>query len=408
MIHFIQIVYYVIFTLCLIYGLYFGITGIFAFKKTKSLKKHDPKTKFGVLIAARNEAEVLPDLIKSLQNQKYPEKLYDIIVVVNNCTDDTEKVAKKCGAKVLVVDVPVKTKGEVLVWTKKKLKDSDYDAYVVFDADNIVNKNFLARMNDVYQSGHNVAQGFRDSKNISDNWISSSYSIFYYLQNFFFNKSRMGMNLSASINGTGFMVKKDFFEKYFKPHTLTEDVEFTALCTLINEKVYFAEDAITYDEHTTSFKDSWKQRKRWSKGMLQCLKLYRGKLINNLFVSKNLSCLDLFCNFMAPIVQVVSAGLAVVLMVFRVVGIELYDIFSYMYAYTVIFFLVTYLFGVLINIYVVKRNQRGIKEALSGILLFIAFVISWIPINVHALIDKNAKWDPIKHKKAANSELFNK
>ena len=102
----------------------------------------------------------------------------------------------------------------MLVWTKKKLKDSDYDAYIVFDADNIVHKNFLARMNDVYQAGYNVAQGFRDSKNINDNWISSSYSIFYYIQNFFFNKSRMIMNLSASINGTGFMVKKEFFEKY--------------------------------------------------------------------------------------------------------------------------------------------------------------------------------------------------
>ena len=404
----IQIIYYIIFLVCLLYGLYYFFTGFFAFKKTGTPKKQAPKTKFAILIAARNEAEVLPDLIKSLKNQKYPENLFDIFVIVNNCTDNTEEVAKKSGAKTLLVDVPVKTKGEVLVWTKNKLKKTDYDAYVVFDADNIVNKNFLARMNDVYLAGHNAAQGFRDSKNISDNWISSSYSIFYYLQNFFFNKSRMVMNLSASINGTGFMVKKDFFEKHFNPKSLTEDVEFTALCTLINEKIYFAEEAITYDEHTTSFKDSWKQRKRWSKGMLQCLKLYKKVLISNLFKSKNLSCLDLFFNFCAPIVQVVSAVLAIVLMIFRLVGIELYDIFSYMYAYTIVFFLVTYLFGVLINIYVVKRNKRGIKEALSGILLFIAFVFSWIPINVHAMLDRNAKWDPIKHKKAANSELFNK
>ena len=404
----IQIIYYILFLGCLLYGLYFGITGIYAFKKTKTPRKQEPKTKFGILIAARNEAEVLPDLIKSLDAQKYPKELFDILVIVNNCTDNTEEVAKNCGAKTLVVDVPVKTKGEVLVWAKNRLKKSDYDAYVVFDADNIVNKNFLSRMNDVVLAGHNVAQGFRDSKNISDNWISSSYSIFYYLQNFFFNKSRMGMNLSASINGTGFMVKKDFFEKHFKPHTLTEDVEFTALCTLVNEKVFFAEEAITYDEHTTNFKDSWKQRKRWSKGMLQCLKLYRGKLINNLFKSKNLSCLDLFFNFLAPIIQVLSAALAVVLMIFRIVGIELYDIFSYMYAYSIIFFLVTYLIGVLINIYVVRYNKRGIKEALSGILLFIAFVFTWIPINIHAILDKNAKWDPIKHKKASSEELFNK
>ena len=405
----IQIIYYILFLACLIYGLYFGLTGLIAFfKKTKAPKKQAPKTKFGILIAARNEAEVLPDLINSLKKQNYPDELYDILVIVNNCTDNTEEVALKCGAKALNVDVPVKTKGEVLVWTKKKLKDSDYDAYIVFDADNIVHKNFLARMNDVYQAGYNVAQGFRDSKNINDNWISSSYSIFYYIQNFFFNKSRMIMNLSASSNGTGFMVKKEFFEKHFKPKTLTEDVEFTALCTLINEKVYFAEEAVTYDEHTTNFADSWKQRKRWSKGMLQCLKLYKGKLVKNLFKSKNLSCLDLLGNFLAPIVQVLASVLTLVLIGFRIVGIELYDIFSVMYAYSLVFFLVTYLWGVLINIYVVKYNKRGVKEALSGILLFVAFIFSWIPINVAAMLDKNAKWDPIKHKKATGNESFNK
>src|SRR5574344_475146 len=134
----IQVIYYILFIICLFYGLYFLFTGFLAFFKTKKLPRKDPKTKFGILIAARNEAEVIPDLIKSLQKQKYPDNLYDIIVIVNNCTDNTEEVALKCGAKVLNVDVPVKTKGEVLYWTKDKLKNSDYDAYIVFDADNIV------------------------------------------------------------------------------------------------------------------------------------------------------------------------------------------------------------------------------------------------------------------------------
>ena len=404
MILIIQIIYYVIFILCLAYAMYYMLTGLYAFKKTEKLKKRKPETKFAILIAARNEENVIGDLVENLKEQNYPKELYDIFVIVNNTTDDTEGVALKAGAKVLNVDVPVKTKGEVLIWTKNKMKNTKYDAYVVFDADNLVHKDFLARMNDAYVSGHKVAQGFRDSKNLSDNWISSSYSVFYYLQNFFFNKSRMVMNLSASINGTGFMVDKKFFEKYFNPKTLTEDVEFTALCTLINEKVYFADEAITYDEHTTNFKDSWKQRKRWSKGMLQCLKLYKYKLINNFFVNKNQSSLDLLFNFLAPIVQVVACCLTFVLIGFRLFGIELYDVFSYLYSYSIIFFLLTYLLGVLINMYVVRYNKRGIKEALSGILLFIAFTYSWIPINVDAIFDKKASWDPIKHgKKVAKS-----
>jgi cellulose synthase/poly-beta-1,6-N-acetylglucosamine synthase-like glycosyltransferase len=403
-----QVIYYILFIICLVYGLYYFFTGLFGFGKVPKINKHEPKTKFAVLIAARNEEIVIPELIQSLKNQKYPKELFDIYAIVNNCSDNTEKVAKKAGAKILNVDVPVKSKGEVLLWTKNKLKDTDYDAYIVFDADNIAHPNFLQRMNDAYQSGVKVAQGCRDAKNLSDNWISSSYSIYYYLQNFFFNRSRMVMGLSSSINGTGFMADKKFFEDVFKPYSLTEDVEFAALCTLQNEKVIFVEDALTYDEQPTDFFDSWKQRKRWSKGMVQCLKIYHKRLIHNMFKNQNVSCLDLYGMFVSPIVQVLSFVLAIVLCLFNFIGIQLSDVFSYMYAYTIIFFLISYVFGVLINWYIVVYNKRGFKEAVDGIFLFIIFIASWIPINIDMFFDRHAKWDPIKHNKTSHIVFDNK
>ena len=61
------------------------------------------------------------------------------------------------------------------------------DAYAIFDADNIVHHDFLAKMNDMINSGYSVAQGFRDTKNISDNWLTSSYAILYYFQSLFLN-----------------------------------------------------------------------------------------------------------------------------------------------------------------------------------------------------------------------------
>ena len=58
-------------------------------------------------------------------------------------------------------------------------------------------------------SGCKLKLNFKlDSKNFDDNWITGSYSLFYYMQNFFFNKARMNMGLSASINGTGFNIVK--------------------------------------------------------------------------------------------------------------------------------------------------------------------------------------------------------
>ena len=201
------------------YGLYFLVTSFTSFKKVKpKITAQNASTKFAVLIAARNESKVIADLIESLKKQNYPQSLFDIYALVNNCTDNTEEVAKKAGAKIINVDVPVKTKGDVLKYTFKKLKKSDYDAYLVFDADNVVHPDFLKIMNDTFLSGYKVAQGRKDSKNLQDNWLSTSYSIFYYIQNFFFNKSRMNIDEAAAINGTGFMVAKSVIDEGFENH----------------------------------------------------------------------------------------------------------------------------------------------------------------------------------------------
>ena len=233
-----QIIYYILFSIVLLFGLYFVLLSPFAFIKRKNpIKTYDAKTKFAVLIAARNEADVIGDLIESLKVQKYPAELYDIYAIVNNCTDQTEKVARDAGAKIMSVDVPVKCKGDVLKYAFAKLKACDYNAYIIFDADNEVHPDFLSYMNNAYQSGYLAAQGRKDSKNIEDNWLSASYSLFYYLQNFFFNKARMKIGRSSAINGTGFMIDKTMVAENFDPKTLTEDVELSIVCAIRGIKI---------------------------------------------------------------------------------------------------------------------------------------------------------------------------
>lgn len=408
----IKLIYYFIFYLSLTYGLFFAITGLWGFARNgrKQIKNHKPKTKFAVLIAARNEAKVIGNLIDTLKKQNYPEDLYKVYVIPNNCTDNTAEVAEKAGAIVLPCEIPVKTKGEVLKDVFAKFEKEDVDAFAIFDADNIVDPNFLKEMNNALLSGFNVAEGNRDSKNVTDNWLSGSYSLFYYMQNFFFNKARMNLGLSAAINGTGFVVKKSIIEKYgFNPKTITEDSEFTAQCSLNGERIAYVEKAITYDEHPIRFKDSWNQRKRWSKGTLQCLRLYGTKLVKNIFKNSNMTSLDMTMMFLAPIVQVVSLLMFIMLIGFKYIGIELFDLFSYLFASGLLFFVVTYLFGVLTNVFIFKINHQNIKDVLSSILLFALFILTWIPINVICIFKKEVTWKPIMHTRNVDvKELLNK
>ena len=400
MVDVIVIVYYILFALSFMFGMYFAVTGLFGFKNYhKSMfGRHKPKYKFAIIVPSRNEEKVIGGLIQSLQKQRYPDNLYEIYVVPNNCTDDTAGAAKKAGANVIECTVPVKVKADVLQFVFKKFQSrDDIDAYVIFDADNLVHPNFLARMNDALCEGVLVAQCFRDAKNMGDNWLTGSYTLFYFIQNFFFNRARMNFSGSAAINGTGFMIKKEVVANGFHTKTLTEDSEFTGQCALRGIQVAFVEEAITYDEHPQSFWASWKQRKRWTSGCISCLQIYGKDLLKTFFKTGNIACFDMVMMYLCPIVMVLGFFLSIVLIVFHFTGVELFDFFSYLYAMGILFFVLSYLATVAMNIFVVKYNKKSIKNVFSGIILFALFLATWIPINIICIFKKTEKWEEIKH-----------
>ncbi len=402
-----KFIYYVLFIPVFIYGLYFLITSIPAFKKNRVIvKRHKANKKLAILIPARNEANVIKDLITSLKNQNYPKNLYDIYVIPNNCTDNTLDICIKEKVNIISCDIEIKGKGDVLKFVLSKLsKEKDYDGYVIFDADNVVHPMFLKRMNDVLIEGYDLAQGFRDSKNPSDNWICGSYSLYYWGQNIFFNKSRMNMNLSCSINGTGFMISDNYIKKYpFNTVTMTEDMELTAQAALNNKKIAYVSDAITYDEQPLSFTSSVKQRMRWTTGTYQCLFAYGKKLFLNFIKTKNISCLDMLLFFLAPFIQLIGSLVFLLLFIYSILGIKLYDIFSYLFAFNELFFIISYLISIILSTLVVILSKKNVNKILIGILLFPVFLISWIPINLICLFRKNINWEPIIHTRNVNLE----
>ena len=398
------VIYYMLFAVTFIYALYFTITGFIGIlmKSKVKFEKTDKRNFFAIVIAARNESKVIGNLLDSLNNLDYPKDRYRVYVVPNNCTDNTKEVSIEHGASIVDCKVKTKTKGEVLKYTFGQLKkNKEIDAYIIFDADNVVHKDFLTKMNECLESGYNVAEGYRDAKNPSDNWLSGSYTIFYLFQNVFFNRARMSFNASSSINGTGFMIRKSLIDKNgFETVSLTEDVEFTGQCALNNEKIAFVEDAITYDEYPNEFCVSWKQRKRWSAGIITCMKVYSIKLFKNFLKTKKLASLDMSLVYLGPLMQVLNLINLLLLVLFRLLHIELYDIFSYAFATGVLYFLFAYLIGLLVEIFVILYKNKKVSAIMSGVVMFIAFIVTWIPINVVCFVKKYQKWEEIRHKRS--------
>ena len=249
-----------------LYQFIISITSLIKFKEKPMIT--DKKHRFIIALPANNEESVIANLIKSLQMQDYDKSLYDIYVIADNCTDGTANVARENGAIVYErFDEDKKTKGYALNWFLDKMKDKkdDYDALLVFDADNVVDKNFLNVMNKKLCQGEVLVQGYRDIKNPTDTWVSGGYAIFYWTMNRLYHLARYNMGLSPLINGTAFMVKWDILiDEGWNTKTLTEDIEFALINISKGVKLGWAKDAIVYDEQPLTFKQSWKQRERWS------------------------------------------------------------------------------------------------------------------------------------------------
>lgn len=399
-------IFYIMDIFIIFYTLYYIVTGLFAFYNKKGkIRKYKAKTRFAILIAARNEEKVIGNLLDSLNKQNYPKELYDIFVIPNNCTDKTKEIAASKGATTIDCQVPVSSKGDALKFGFKFMLQNypEYEAYCIFDADNIVHPDFLKRMNDAKLAGYKVAQGYRDSKNPSDTWISSCYSLYYLIQNYFFNQARMNMGWSSSINGTGFMVSKEVITEYgFNTMTLTEDIEFAAQCALNNVKIAFVKDAITYDEQPLSFSQSWKQRKRWSIGTFQCFFKYSGKLLKEGAKRKIPQCIDMVLFFFAPIMQVLTFIVVLLFMVYNILGINISDIIKVLYDNKIYSLSIGYLTTVFLATFVVLAENKKIKNTFKGILTLSIFMLTWIPINIICFVKREQVWEPIEHKRTVD------
>lgn len=363
----------------------------------------DKDHKFAAIISARNEEKVIGYLIDSLKEQDYPKDLYDIIVVADNCTDNTATIAEEHGAIVYKrFDDKNKGKGFALQFILDILmndKEKNYDAFCVFDADNLVHKDFLKVMNHKLRCGYEICQGYRDMKNPSDTWITGNYSLFYWTQSRFYNQARYNLGLSSQINGTGYMVKFDVIRKDgWHTKTMTEDIEFTFSSIAKGKYIAFARDAIIYDEQPLTFKQSWKQRLRWSTGYIQCFRLCSGKLLKGGFKRKDFKAIDGFVYFTGLPILVVGALIFILLWFSSIRYSPIMNVgIPYMLFRT---FILTYLIPVLIACFVVILEGKKLRTVYKGILTYPIFNFTWLILNIYCLFKRTYVWHPIEHTRA--------
>lgn len=274
------------------YRIVYTITGFFA---TRKFKKASQNHKYAVLISARNEETVIGNLIDSIRANDYPQELITIFVVADNCTDKTAEIARQKGAVCYErFDSERRTKGFALQFLMNKIKEDygsveAFEGYFVFDADNLLKKDYITRMNEAFDAGEKVITSYRASKNFEDNWIAASYAIHWLRTIRTENRARSVFRLACRIQGTGFLVASEVIPDGWNFTTLTEDRQLSAAAVVRGYRISYNNDAIFYDEQPTDLKTAWRQRLRWGKGHIQSMYLLGGKLFLNIFKFNKMS-----------------------------------------------------------------------------------------------------------------------
>ncbi|MDD2212045.1 MAG: glycosyltransferase family 2 protein [Bacilli bacterium] len=363
-------------------AIYFFILGISGLVQVRIPNSYQPQKRFSVIIPAHNEELVIGPLLDNLMVLDYPKELYDVFVIADNCNDSTAELARNHGALVYErTNLEQKGKGYALDWFFTKLYNlpKKYDAVVIFDADNLVHPQFLKHMNNRLCDGAKIVQGYIDAKNPQDTWVTASFAMAFWVANRMLQLARYNLGLSNYLGGTGMTISLDVLREIgWGATSLTEDLEFSLKALLSGYKTTWAHEAIVYDEKPLTFKQAWKQRKRWALGHVELFRTYSFRFIKEAFCKKNIVLFDASILTLQPLL-VVFMGLFTLVGFIDLFIIDLYTtIFKFIWP-PLIWELVSTL--QIIYPFLVIWMDRLPRNVIKWMIFhYLIFVYSWVPI----------------------------
>jgi cellulose synthase/poly-beta-1,6-N-acetylglucosamine synthase-like glycosyltransferase len=401
-----------LFILCYSYQIFYVILALI--KKPLEYPETEKRGRYAFMISARNEEEVIGELCDSIKAQNYTAELIDIFLVADNCNDCTASVAEKHGACVYErINKAEVGKGYALTYLfdlVRAQKGADYyDGYFIVDADNLLDKNYTLEMNKAVMDGRRIIVCYRNSKNYGDNWLTSCSSLWFLRASRHLNNPRTLLGVSCEVTGTGFFVHRDVIErqKGWIHHLLIEDIEVTVDNVIHGETVSYCHKAMVFDEQPTRFSQSFWQRVRWTKGYLQVLKKYGWTLICRIFTGKGFSNYDMLMAI-SPAMILTFIALVANALALIITPLVAPEAFLGVVVSIVVTLLGTYCFffvvGLIGGICEWKNMHASRARRVLSIVMFPAFMYTYLPVVAVTLFLPRVEWKQIKHKSAKKIE----
>jgi cellulose synthase/poly-beta-1,6-N-acetylglucosamine synthase-like glycosyltransferase len=367
----------------------------------------DKNHRFAIVVAAHNEEAVVGQIVENLKDLDYPRELYEIYVICDNCTDKTADVVREHGGIAMERFNPDKRgKGFGLEWMFAHLwefekKGIQYDGVAMFDADNLADRQFLRIMNQRLNQGFEVIQGYLDTKNPTDSWVTKSYAFAYWSTNQIYQLSREKLGLSAQLGGTGLVVSTSILKDIgWGATSLTEDLEFTVRYILkTGRRVAWAHDAKVYDEKPLEFKTTWRQRIRWMQGHIDCMIRYELPLLKAAFVKRSLIAFDAAVYLVQPartLLSLSAIGFFILALFASIWNLQYLFLSRWVWLTMLVVYFSLPIIGLIIE---------GKAKAISWYFLSYFFSLTWLPVTIMGFIKRKERtWHHTKHTRSMSTD----
>ena len=269
-IHILDLLLWAFMTISVAYITFYALVSLFSRKGIKTVDvPESPESTFLVLFPAYSEDRVIVGSVKKFLFQNYPQDKYHVAVISDHQQESTERLLSGLPVTLLRPVFDKSSKAKALQYAISEVS-GQYDYVVVLDADNIVETDFLHRLNILLKEGYKAVQCHRCAKN-SDSSVSVLDGVSEEINNTLFRKAHNLIGLSSALIGSGMCFDYSWFSSHvIKLTTAGEDRELEVF--LLREGIYikYADNILVFDEKVSSADNFQRQRQRWMSAQVNC------------------------------------------------------------------------------------------------------------------------------------------
>ena len=240
---------------------------------TEHSLKPEALPKLVIVIPAHNEAEGITACLVNLQASLHKTSACDLVVIADNCQDDTAERAIKAGVRVLVRQDEIKRgKGYALDHAFKILLAEHYDGFLVLDADSRIDEDLISEFQSAFVQGMDALQCRYRIANPDQSRRARLQHIAWLAFNELRLSGRENLAVSVGILGNGFALSRTVLEAVpYEAGSIAEDMEYHLRLVAAGFKVHFLDSVCVYSDAPNQDANAALQRTRWEGGRFRLI-----------------------------------------------------------------------------------------------------------------------------------------